>query len=240
MCTLLADWALNLELPNKLAPKDGCKCCAAALVTHQNETRRHPAAFRRRCRFPSSPLPRHRATPRLNKKSRHIHWILERQKPAPQRTRQKKETNTKQDTAAIVYHTLRLVALAPGAVGGGSNLCSPVDAGDVAAQGSGEYTARVERWGGSAYVIMTVKLKESAMARPACMPSRPYLQTRQRQKFGGKQTHVCGSQCLPLLYAQNCRDWDSDGPIREDVGYCSHHLLSAGAENARAHPAHGV
>jgi hypothetical protein len=109
--------------------------------------------------------------------------------------------------AQILYRTLRLIALAPGAVGGGSNLCSPVDAGDVAAeeearsngQGKGEHPGGEagRGGGGSAHVIMTVKLNESATARPACMPSRPYLQTHaqdinlagDKRTFAGHNAH---------------------------------------------------
>jgi hypothetical protein len=67
-----------------------------------------------------------------------------------------------------------LVALAPGAVGGRSNLSVPVDAGDVSA----ETGAMRQKTNGhivreAHHVIMTVKLKERAMARPKCMPMSP-------------------------------------------------------------------
>jgi hypothetical protein len=207
-----------------------------AFVTHQNETRCHPAAFLRHCRLPAAPLPPRLVTQRLKNESRFT------AKSKSKRPRfGNKNPKTKQETSTTL--TQRLIALASGAICSGSNLSSPVDAGYVAAEDTGndEGKARIVRRKESAYVIMTMKLNESATARPACMPSKPYLPTHTpRKKNGGKQTHVGRPQCSPLLYAQNSRDWDSDGPVREDIGDCSDHLLATGAENTRAHAADGV
>jgi hypothetical protein len=147
--------------------KSGGCAAAAAFTRRPSASRHHPAVCHRRRAFSPAQLQQRRAKQRLRIAS----------PPVLQNTKQPSAGNktVKGDlNRPAKASTCGFVALAPSAVGGCSDLSVPVDAGDVTEVG--EAVRPDMNWHGAGeaqYVIMTVKLKESAIASPKCMPMRP-------------------------------------------------------------------